>query len=254
MWRIDRSTEPGSPPGLKPSICSSTPTSKTTRNPRRAATAVVAGNEGETLWGGFPLRVTVLRSCCRYVRTGCPCPVVATLATVSREPGQALTGAAISGVTLCEGCRHRTRDRSVTIVGRVASDAFLPTRAATACLSLNPIKSISAPLTWRGQRWQLRCRRPPLSSARLRRIGGATARRPSAQERDRNQSSRARLSLHRCPRRGKDQHRENLCQSSQRSLRSDHSPRQRKRRRLGHRLRRRRRCDRDRRCQQSRHR
>lgn len=36
------------------------------------------------------------------------CPMVATLATVSREPGQALTGAAISGVTLCEGCRHRT--------------------------------------------------------------------------------------------------------------------------------------------------
>lgn len=33
--------------------------------------------------------------------------MVATLATVSREPGQALTGAAISGVTLCEGCRHR---------------------------------------------------------------------------------------------------------------------------------------------------
>jgi len=33
--------------------------------------------------------------------------MVATLATVSREPGQALTGAAISGVALCEGCRHR---------------------------------------------------------------------------------------------------------------------------------------------------
>ena len=34
--------------------------------------------------------------------------MVATLTTVSREPGQALTGAAISGVALCKGCRHRT--------------------------------------------------------------------------------------------------------------------------------------------------
>lgn len=33
-----------------------------------------------------------------------PCVLVATLTTVSREPGQALTGAAISGVALCEGC------------------------------------------------------------------------------------------------------------------------------------------------------
>ena len=32
--------------------------------------------------------------------------MVATLATVNREPGQDLTGAAISGVALCEGCRH----------------------------------------------------------------------------------------------------------------------------------------------------
>lgn len=31
------------------------------------------------------------------------CWLVAALATVSREPGQALTGAAISGVALCEG-------------------------------------------------------------------------------------------------------------------------------------------------------
>ena len=30
--------------------------------------------------------------------------MVATLTTASREPGQALTGAAISGVALCEGC------------------------------------------------------------------------------------------------------------------------------------------------------
>ena len=35
--------------------------------------------------------------------------MVATLTTVSREPGQALTGAAISGVALCKGCRHRAR-------------------------------------------------------------------------------------------------------------------------------------------------
>ena len=35
------------------------------------------------------------------------CLVVAVLATVSREPGQALTGAAISGEALCEGrLRH----------------------------------------------------------------------------------------------------------------------------------------------------
>jgi hypothetical protein len=33
--------------------------------------------------------------------------VVAALAMGSREPGQALTGAAISGVPLCEGRRHR---------------------------------------------------------------------------------------------------------------------------------------------------
>jgi hypothetical protein len=37
------------------------------------------------------------------------CLVVAVLATVSREPGQALTGAAISGVALCEGRLHRTK-------------------------------------------------------------------------------------------------------------------------------------------------
>jgi hypothetical protein len=33
--------------------------------------------------------------------------MVAALARGSREPGQALTGAAISGVPLCEGRRHR---------------------------------------------------------------------------------------------------------------------------------------------------
>ena len=39
------------------------------------------------------------------------CVLVAALTTVSREPGQALTGAAISGVALCEGClQHADRE------------------------------------------------------------------------------------------------------------------------------------------------
>ena len=36
--------------------------------------------------------------------------MVVILATVSREPGQALTGAAISGVALCKGGLHHAND------------------------------------------------------------------------------------------------------------------------------------------------
>ena len=45
------------------------------------------------------------------------CPMVAAFTTVNREPGQDLSGAAISGVDLCGGRRHRTR----TFVGRSLS-------------------------------------------------------------------------------------------------------------------------------------
>ena len=51
-----------------------------------------------------------MRSFRKILGSDVSCLVVAALATVSREPGQALTGAAISGVTLCEGCRHRAID------------------------------------------------------------------------------------------------------------------------------------------------
>lgn len=42
-----------------------------------------------------------------FPNPGHSCPLVAILAIVSREPGQALTGAAISGVALCEGRLQR---------------------------------------------------------------------------------------------------------------------------------------------------
>ena len=37
--------------------------------------------------------------------------LVAALAIVNREPGQALTGAAISGVALCEGCLQHADEK-----------------------------------------------------------------------------------------------------------------------------------------------
>ena len=53
----------------------------------------------------------------RTLSSGSParCSLAAAFATVSREPGQALTGAAISGEALCEGRHQRTAGNRIPL-------------------------------------------------------------------------------------------------------------------------------------------
>jgi hypothetical protein len=114
--------------GLKPSKFWSMRTSRITRNPKAAAEGEAGGDDNRSAAGGagrtgFPIVGRPLRFMSAHKihlfgesrggrQSNCcfSCPMVAILATVSREPGQALTGAAISGVALCGGRRHRARE------------------------------------------------------------------------------------------------------------------------------------------------